>query len=258
MSQQHLQQKQYSQFHPWSFMLLGFYHEHAILLIFFVSFIPIFILWKTRSNQLPDLVQLLLVLLCVVLISGSGRHYIFAPFTRFLKFKFAKSAKVLFFRSFHPKHSHQARDNLAPILGCMGKLTTVHNKEYIQGLTAVEGHDQSDDSWFAWLELGEILSDGLETPKFKDSEWKNGVLELLQNMDLVVIDITGNSPNVSWELRSAKKALPQERIILLHDAEVDTLPSSKDIEIIPYSTSRKGRSALRKALYRRLKEISRG
>ena len=246
MSQQQLQRRQFSQFQPWSFMLLGIYHEHAIVLIFFVSFLPIFILWQTRANQLPDTIQLLLVILSLLLISGFGRHYIFAPVTRFLKCTFAQSAQVLFFRSFHPGHSHQARDNLAPILGCMGKLTTVHNKEYIQGLTAVDGHDQSDDSWFAWLELGEILSDGLETPKFTDSAWKNGVLELLHNTDLVVIDITGKSPNVTWELRSAQKTLPQERIILLQDAEVETLPPGEESEIIPYRTSRKGRSALRK------------
>ena len=236
---------------------LGFYHENSILLIIVTAAVPIVVLGVVGPDVLPGIVELLLVGLALALMSGGARHFVLAPLTRLLKSWLTHSFRVIYFRSFDEHHSYNARDNLGPILGCMGRLSTVHNPQYIQGLVPVEGHSEEEESWFAWLELGEILSDGLTAPKFADDEWKDGVQKLLRTSDLAVIDVTGGSNNVEWELGKARASLPPDRVILLRESDSDPGAVPEDAaDAIVYDTSRRGRSKLRRALAARLSQIS--
>ena len=240
---------------PWpgSVLLLGIFHEHAILLVLLISFAPIIALIAAGPDALPGVMELALVGLSILLISGLARHGVVVPITRFLKRKFAGSAHVAYFRSFENSESHKARDVISPILGCIGRLTTVHNADYIQGLSGVDGHDQSDDTLFAWLETGEVLSDGLDTIKSDDHTWKSAVTELLQRVDLAVIDLSLTGKNIDWELEQTRRALPRDRIIKI--AAQGSLDAGQSPDVIEYETSLKGRYELRRALRKRLASI---
>jgi hypothetical protein len=239
---------------PWTVMILGVFHEHAVIAIILIGLAPLVALKVIGPDELPGLVELALVGLALLLMSGGARHFVLAPLLRVLKPWLTHSFHVLYFRSFEERSSHSARDNISPILGCMGKLTTVHNPQYIQGLTPVDGHSHDEDSWFAWLELGEILSDGLATPKFADDEWQDGVRALLRESDAVVIDVTGGSSNVDWELEQARATLPSDRVILLRASDAPV--STETGNVIEYEASTRGRYRLRRALVRRLRNIS--
>lgn len=235
---------------PWSVDLLGFYHEHASMLRVFIFFIPIGVIIIAK-NQLNDIMLICLVALSLLLMAV-GRHYVIAPFTRFLKRYLIGSIHVLYFRSFGKDQSYKARDNIAPILGCIGRLTTIYNNTYIQGLTGTEGHDHSEDLWFDWLELGEILSDGLLAVKCEGDTWRSEVRHRLATVDLVVIDITVGSDNVEWERAQSREFLPEDRLIEICAA---TSKTPADEEYIEYEISPKGRKQFRKALRKRLSLI---
>jgi len=237
---------------PWTVLLLGIYHEQAIVLILVVSLAPIGVLFVWQEI-LPGWAELALVVLSLILLSGVARHYVAAPFTRLLKRWFASRVRVVYFRSFRQDASREARDHLGPILGCIGHLTTVHNDDYIQGLTPVEGHSNHEDLLFAWLELGEILSDGLDAVKLKDAHWRENVLEILRKSDLVIIDMTEATENVAWECARALEVLPTNRVVLLYRAGTSRPQSTPDA--IEYDTSIRGRYRLRHALRHRLSAI---
>jgi len=239
---------------PWTVLALGALHEHAVVAIVLVASAPIVVLIVADPDTLPDWVQLVLVGLALALISGYGRHLVLAPLTRLLKRRLTGTFRILYFRSFATDRSHAARDHLGPILGCVGTLTTVHDPGYIQGLTPTEGHSHDEQSWLAWLEIGEVLSDALTAPRFTAETWRAGVLELLQSSDLVAIDVTGASDNVAWELTRAREALPPERVIVLR-AEGDEPGVAADGALV-YETSPRGRWRLRRALARRLRAIA--
>ena len=236
---------------PWSVILLGRYHEHAVLLAILISLIPIGVIVVGRDH-LHGLVALGLIALAVFLISGMARHWVLAPFTRWLKRLVVGSFRVIYFRSFREDQSYAARDTIAPILGCIGNLSTIHNPTYIQGLTAAEGHDQHDDSWFAWLELGEILSDGLAAIKCDGDSWQQEVQRQLAQADLAVIDVTVGSDNVAWELSQARAWLPEDRVIAICAAGSE---AAREMECIAYELSPKGRNQFRRALKMKLSAI---
>ena len=239
---------------PWALLALGAFHEHVILVVILSAAAPIFILWAAGPEALPGWVELLLVALALAMISGFGRHLVAVPVARALKRVWTRSFKVLYFRSFDPDASHQARDSLSPILGGAGTLTTVHNQDFIQGFSRPEGHVEHEALRSAWLEIGEILSDALEAPQFRDETWRGEVSELLQRTDLVVVDITRASENLAWELRRALEVLPPERVIILCEAgAVSPLEAEDSIE---YELSLTGRWQLRWALHRRLRQIA--
>ncbi len=238
---------------PWTVIGLGLFHENAAILILVVGFVPIAFLIAAR-NQLSGLPVFLLVTVAyAVIVLGLGRHLVMAPLARLLKRLFTRSFDVLYLRSFRPEDAHPARDSLSPILGCMGTLTTVHNPDFIQGLTIIDGHDGHEDLTLAWLELGEILSDGLEAVKLT-GDWRDGVRTLLDRTDLVVIDLTAASPHVAWELVQAQTALPAERLIALRAAGTPASTPAKDV--LEYELSQRGRWHLRRALARRLARIA--
>ena len=236
---------------PWLVALLGTYHEQAILLILLISLIPIGVNIVAK-DRLHDIVELSLVVFSLFLIIGGARHYVLAPFTRFLKRYVVGSFHVIYFRSFREDRAYEARDMIAPILGCIGRLTTIHNKTYIQGLTRAEGHDHSEDLWFAWLELGEILSDGLKAIKCEGDTWRPEVRRRLATVDLVVIDVTVCSDNVEWERNQAREFLPADRVIAIR--ATGSKPTA-DVECIEYELSPKGRKKFRRALIRKLTAI---
>lgn len=237
---------------PWTVLLLGIYHEQAIVLILVISLAPIGVLFIWREI-LPGWAELALMVLSLILISGVARHHLAAPFTRLLKRWFASRVRVVYFRSFRQDASHEARDHLGPILGCIGCLTTVHNTAYVQGLTPVEGHSDHDDLWFAWLELGEILSDGLEAVKLEDAHWRENVLEILRKSDLAIIDLTEATENVAWEFARALEVLPANRVVPLYRAGTSRPQNAP--HALEYDTAIRGRYRLRQALRRRLSAI---
>ncbi len=239
---------------PWTVVLLGFYHEHAIVLVMLIALAPIGVLIGVGADNLPEWAQLALVIGTVVLISGSARHYVAAPLTRLFKRLFASKVRVAYLRSFREDDSYAARDQLGPILGCIGRLTTVHNPDYIQGLTDVDGHSQQEDAWFAWLELGEILGDGLAAVKLEDARWQEDVLEILRTSDLAVIDLTEASDNLIWELTRALEILPGNRVLTL--CRQGTAAPEHAPRPIEYETSLKGRYRLRSELRRRLAAVA--
>ena len=231
--------------------MLGRYHEYAIVPIVLISLIPIGILFAGRDH-LHGFVELGLTALALLLITGGARHYLLAPFTRWLKRHVVGSFDVIYFRSFREDQSYAARDMIAPILGCIGNLTTIHNPTYIQGLTGAQGHDQSEDSWFAWLELGEILSDGLAAINCEGDTWKEEVRRRLAQADLAVIDVTVSSDNVAWERNQALASLPEDRVILIRAADAG---DSEIVDCIRYELSAKGRNHFRHELKQRLAAI---
>lgn len=239
---------------PWAVLALGTFHEHVILVVILSAAAPIFALWAAGPDALPGWVELLLVALALAMISGLGRHLVAAPVARALKRLWTRAFRVLYFRSFDPGASHQARDSLSPILGGMGTLTTVHDHDFIQGFSRPEGHVEHEALWFAWLEIGEILSNALEAPHFRDETWRDEVLELLRRADLVVLDVTRAGENLAWELRRALEVLPPERVITL--CEVDAVSPLEAEDAIEYELSRTGRWRLRWALHRRLRQIA--
>jgi hypothetical protein len=136
----------------------------------------------------------------------------------------------------------------------MGTLTTVHDREFIQGLSRIEGHSEHEDLWFAWLEIGEILSDALEAPRLTDETWREGVLALLRRTDLVVIDVSRAGENLLWELERAHEVLPPERVVVLRAVGAEA-PLEVD-GAIEYELSRGGRWHLRRTLHGRLVEVA--
>ena len=236
---------------PWSVILLGRYHEYAIVPIILISLVPIGILYFGKDH-LHGFVELGLIVLALLMFNGGARHYLLAPFTRWLKRHVVGSFRVIYFRSFREDQSNAARDNIAPILGCIGSLTTIHNPTYIQGLTGTEGHDQSEDSWFAWLELGEILSDGLAAITCEGDTWKQEVQRQLAQVDLAVIDVSVGSDNVAWELSEALSFLSEDRVIAIRTAGAE---SPEELDCIEYELSPKGRNQFRRALKKRLSAI---
>ena len=239
---------------PWSVLLLGAFHEHAVLLIFGVAFLPVLALIAIGPGRLDGIAELLLVVLALALSSGYARHFIWAPIARWLKRIVPADAQIAYFRSFDPQQSRTGRDVIGPILGSIGRLTTIHNEDYIQGLTDIEGHSQSEDTWFTWLELGEILGDGLSTIE-PEGEWQSAVLNFLADSDLAIIDVSVWSENIAWELARAREYLPDGRIILIAALNNKINLEAEEVgatEVITYDTSPRGRRRFRRALRQRL------
>ena len=236
---------------PGSVVWLGRYHEHAIVLVILITLSPIGALWFWRGH-LHNLVQIGLTALTVFLISGGARHFVLAPVTRWVKPLVVGSFRVIYFRSFREDQSYAARDTIAPILGCIGQLTTIHNPAYMQGFTETVGHDHSEDTKFAWLELGEILSDGLAAIPCEGDTWKREVQHLLVRADLAVIDVTVGGDNVAWERDQALTYLPENRVIAICAAGNEA-PGNMDC--IEYELSPKGRNQFRRTLRKRLSAI---
>ena len=223
------------------------------MLTILIALLPIGVILIGRDH-LHGFVELGLTVLALLLIAGGARHFVLAPITRWVKRLAVGPLAVIYFRSFRDDQSYAARDMVAPILGCIGNLTTIHNPTYIQGLTGTEGQDQSEDSWFAWLELGEILSDGLAAIKCEGDTWQQEVQQQLALADLAIIDMTVRSDNVSWELDQALAHLPQDRVIAICSADAGV---STEMDCIAYELSTKGRNRFRRALRKRLSAIKR-
>ena len=238
---------------PWSVTVLGTYHEHAVVLTILIALIPIGVIVVGRDH-LHGFAELGLTVLALFLMAGGARHFVVAPVTRWVKPLVVGPLAVIYFRSFRQDQSYAARDMIAPILGCIGSLTTIHNPSYIQGLTGTEGHDQSEDAWFAWLELGEILSDGLAAITCEGDRWQQEVQHRLTTTDLAIIDVTVDSDNVAWELDQALIHLPKERVITICASGTE---AATEMDCISYELSPKGRNRFRRALKQRLSAIRR-
>jgi len=97
------------------------------------------------------------------------------------------------------------RDLVAPILGCYGDLRVISDEAY-DGASK-----KTDDQTLDFQQLGDVRL----AEKLSDQDWRSGVLLLILQSDVAVIDLTMPSLNVLWEAARCIAFLPPHRVFLI-------------------------------------------
>lgn len=125
-----------------------------------------------------------------------------------------RTQSILVLRSFLPDHSRMARNVLTPTLQCFGRLRIVRDPSYetsnpdephidlVPGLLDEEGEDYADH-----------LHNYRDVANLTD--WMTGVRRLLDEVDIVVIDVSHVSAYMLWESELALMRLAAERVLLV-------------------------------------------
>ena len=139
--------------------------------------------------------------------------------------------RIVFFRPFDTRYAEWARNLVIPLLNNYGHVTHVTDRAFEEapgrgGLSGayedfakdvLSRMDEYDEVTQKMIEMTKAVvgSDMLAGSSFEDSKWKNGVLKILAQSDVAVVDVSTVSDNVIWELANCFRRLIPEHVILI-------------------------------------------
>jgi hypothetical protein len=155
-------------------------------------------------------------------------------------------------RPFREGTSSLARHAITPVMGSVGRGTTVEDHNYVN--TAMVSNPN-------FIGLDVITGDDCVVPYIRTGDWKRVVEEMIKESDAMIVDVSELTDNLRWEIDTALSNLPPERVIFVacegnfeplrsHLAAVSRLDAWDTATMIPYRTAYLRRLVFRFRLWR--------